>query len=536
MRRSRTLAEVVGAGVRFDADEAVAIVQELIASSDTAESLPEAPPSLGNVWLGSDGSVTCPACGRSAGVLEMGLLLQALLPPDGPTRVPGALRFTIARAVRNVLADPFDSLTQFSAALRRHEKTDRSSILRELYARAERAQGIERRRAGPSTTELRRQLREADLERYLLLVAKRAPSSREPAPSPHLRLVPPPQTPPVRSRRRLSWRRWSVGLWAILILLGAGYGVTHHPQRGKVGGPTAPVMTTPSEVPRVQQESGRRRPPLATITVPKADRSIVRVVDKSNGTGFSPAFGASDTTLFFHSGRSGDSRSALEVVDLTGTRPGVRTIIDDGARNYHVQPSPTGDRLAYDSDRDGERGVYVANSDGSGARRVSGAGYAAVPTWSPDGHQLAFIRAESTHPRVWNLWLLALDTGETRRLTNFRYGQTWSASWFHDGRRICYTHEDRLFIRDLVTGATRQFESPVKGRLARTPAASPDGKRVIFQVATSGAWLLDVESGAMTRVLSDRSAEEFAWSPDGRRVAFHSRRDGEWGIWVLSPS
>ena len=49
-------------------------------------------------------------------------------------------------------------------------------------------------------------------------------------------------------------------------------------------------------------------------------------------------------------------------------------VVRDGSRNYHVQPSPDGSVLAFDSDRDGERGVYVANRDGSNVKRVSGPG------------------------------------------------------------------------------------------------------------------------------------------------------------------
>ena len=48
-------------------------------------------------------------------------------------------------------------------------------------------------------------------------------------------------------------------------------------------------------------------------------------------------------------------------------------------------PSPDGKQIAFDSDRDGTRGVYVADADGQRVRRVSGEGYAAVPSWSPDG-------------------------------------------------------------------------------------------------------------------------------------------------------
>jgi len=83
-----------------------------------------------------------------------------------------------------------------------------------------------------------------------------------------------------------------------------------------------------------------------------------------------------------------------------------------------------------------------------------------------------------------------------------------------------------------VTGRRREFDSPVKGQLVRTPAVSPDGSKIVFQVFRRGAWLLDVSSGSMRRVLSDPSAEEFAWAPDGRRIAFHSRRGGQWGIYV----
>src|SRR6185436_20169907 len=111
-----------------------------------------------------------------------------------------------------------------------------------------------------------------------------------------------------------------------------------------------------------------------------------------------------------HTGRTNDPHSALMSVDLASVeRPvtedlRVLTILEDGAKNYHVQPSPDGTKIAFDSDRDGDRGVYLANMDGTNVRRVSGAGYAAVPTWSPHGDRLAFVRGESDHSQVWNLW------------------------------------------------------------------------------------------------------------------------------------
>ena len=118
----------------------------------------------------------------------------------------------------------------------------------------------------------------------------------------------------------------------------------------------------------------------------------VPAVRATNANAFSPAFASDGTAIFFHTGREGDGRSAIEVATAgsqTGGDLGIMTIVDDGSHNYHAQPSPDGGVVGIDSDRDGERGIYVANRDGSQVRRVSGAGYAAVPTWSRNNEWLA---------------------------------------------------------------------------------------------------------------------------------------------------
>ena len=136
---------------------------------------------------------------------------------------------------------------------------------------------------------------------------------------------------------------------------------------------------------------------------------------------------------------------------------------------------------------------------------------------------------------MWNLWTAAPDGTRLQRLTRHRVGQAWGASWFPDGRRVAYSVETRLVVLELATGKAETFESPRPGRLVRTPAVSPDGGRIIFQVFRDGAWLLDLDSRRMRRVLDDPTAEEFTWTPEGDRVAFHSRRNGEWSVWVMVP-
>ena len=50
-----------------------------------------------------------------------------------------------------------------------------------------------------------------------------------------------------------------------------------------------------------------------------------------------------------------------------------------------------GDRIAFTSDRDGDREIYVMNADGSDPRRLTtSAGDDAFPAWSPDGNRITF--------------------------------------------------------------------------------------------------------------------------------------------------
>lgn len=306
-------------------------------------------------------------------------------------------------------------------------------------------------------------------------------------------------------------------------------------------GPALPAesKTAPPAPKRASSEPDRLVPAGNLPPMEPATRQIVTNAHRAQGlttsdVSYSPSFSSVGSAMFYHTDANGPSALMRADTDSGGAVLRITRIVDDSASNFHVRPSPDGTRIAFDSDRDGERAIYVADADGRHVRRVSAEGFAAVPSWSPDGQALAFVRAEPGHPKVWNLWTTDLTTGTFRRLTNHRVGQPWGGSWFPDGKRIAYSLEDRLVILNLETGGERVFPSPKRGRLLRTPAVSPDGNRVIFQVRRDGGWLLELKDGSMRKVLSDPTAEEYTWSPDGRRVAYHSGRTGTWGVWVMA--
>ena len=246
-----------------------------------------------------------------------------------------------------------------------------------------------------------------------------------------------------------------------------------------------------------------------------------------------PAFTNEGSAVFFTEGDGAHSSLVSEGGATRGTMLKITRVLDDNSRNFHAKASPDGTHIAFDSDREGTRGVYIADENGRNVRRVSGEGFAAVPSWSPDGGQLAFVKAEPNNPGVWNLWVANLGTGAERQVTFNTGGQPLGGSWFPDGRSIAYSRGDAIVVQDIQSGTTRTFRSPIANRQLGTPAVSPDGRHLIFQVARDGAWLLNLSNGSMRKVLDDPTAEEYAWAPDGHRVAFHSRRSGGWNVWVM---
>lgn len=80
--------------------------------------------------------------------------------------------------------------------------------------------------------------------------------------------------------------------------------------------------------------------------------------------------------------------------------------------------------------------LWLVNTDGqSPARQLSGKENSSQAAWSPDGKQIAFVRAADGKPQIF---LLPLDGGEARQLTKSKYGAS-SPRWSPDGTKILFS-------------------------------------------------------------------------------------------------
>ncbi|MFT5143874.1 MAG: dipeptidyl aminopeptidase/acylaminoacyl peptidase [Thalassolituus oleivorans] len=106
------------------------------------------------------------------------------------------------------------------------------------------------------------------------------------------------------------------------------------------------------------------------------------------------------------------------------------------------QISPDGSRVVYvrtgfDVMTDGSRtALWVVNSDGSGHRPLTDGTYGvSQPRWSPSGDRLAYVSAKDGRSQVYVRWM---DNGDTAELTDLERGPS-GLSWSPDGSRIAIT-------------------------------------------------------------------------------------------------
>lgn len=212
-------------------------------------------------------------------------------------------------------------------------------------------------------------------------------------------------------------------------------------------------------------------------------------------------------------------------------------------------PSPDGRRLAYyGQDREGPA-LLLSASDGSGARVLTRAAPAQIPTlaWSPDGRQLSFTRGGLFSPA--NLFAVDVGSGETRDLTRFEgSGQGIHAhQWLPDGKRIVVAYstdgsgfQNDLGILDVSSGSITRLTLNVAQNVRRL-SLSADGSRLLATTLEIRRELWKVPLGAdpeangrgATRLLDDSHDPMWTFvSRDGRTLLYNSSMTGSRNLWT----
>jgi dipeptidyl aminopeptidase/acylaminoacyl peptidase len=127
--------------------------------------------------------------------------------------------------------------------------------------------------------------------------------------------------------------------------------------------------------------------------------------------------------------------------------------------------------------------VWMVKTDGnSSPKQLTTKEGSSQAAWSPDGKQIAFVRAVDGKPQIF---LLSLDGGEAVQLTRFKYG-AGTPKWSPDGKQIIFSSNIPLkdLLKDSLLNPTLSvpvwsYEKPgfEKNELLKSPnvKGDPDG-------------------------------------------------------------
>jgi len=208
-------------------------------------------------------------------------------------------------------------------------------------------------------------------------------------------------------------------------------------------------------------------------------------------------------------------------------------------------PRPTSDgrsqgAIAFVSDRDGNGEIYLMNVDGGDQQRLThNTRWDGVPSWSPDGSQIAFYSHLGRYR--WAIQVMDAEGGNLRQLTD-NDACDGEPSWSPDGLRIAFTSDAECTARSrevYVMNADGGDQRPLTQNDADDFGAawSPDGTRIAFTSDRDGneeIYLMNADGSAQQR-LTDDDASDYApdWSPDGTQIAFISNRDGDFEVYIM---
>ena len=241
------------------------------------------------------------------------------------------------------------------------------------------------------------------------------------------------------------------------------------------------------------------------------------------------AFPGYNGKLLFWTNKDGNS----EIYSLDAQ--GVTTnLTNNPANDYYPAWSPDGTKIVFSSERDGDRELYVMNSDGSNQTRLTySPGQDMLASWSPDGTKIIFRSARDGNQEIY---VMNSDGSNQVNITNNAASDAY-VEWSITGK-ISFTSNRAAGVWRIYTMNPDGSNVALQGTGNRMSTWSPDGSKIAYlnsSSGTDGIFISNADGSNAVSYTNDSYTRTYpSWSPDGNRVAFSSLVDGIYALQVLN--
>ncbi len=244
------------------------------------------------------------------------------------------------------------------------------------------------------------------------------------------------------------------------------------------------------------------------------------------------------TTLVFE-GRIFDLKSGEQILgkrysgEFSLARRIAHSFADEVVLYFTGRPGIALTTVAFASDRDGDKELYLMDYDGWNPRRITAHRSTSMsPEWSPQGDGVAYVSFFGGSPGIY---LVDLASGrKTPILADGTFAS--SPSFAPDGRRIALARSvdgnAEIFVCNRDGGGLVRLTH--SAGIDTNPAWSPTGREIAFTSSRSGSpqiHLMDAEGTNVRRLTFEGDYNDGAsWDPRGNRIAYAARRDSRFEI------
>lgn len=208
--------------------------------------------------------------------------------------------------------------------------------------------------------------------------------------------------------------------------------------------------------------------------------------------------------------------------------------IRDGSRP--AEPRPDGQRIAFQSYRDGNFNIWTIAADGGEIKELTRGPFdQREPKFSPNGGSIAFSSDRSVS---YGIYVLDVATGATRTWADMA-AEEYEPAWSPDGKEIAFVSGGTSIVATDSSGNPRTIATGASTAQLHAPAWSPEGTQVYYvQIYNAASKLMRAGNPVFTREevspfpIALLSADDYVYVDNGeiRRMSAGAR-----GISVRGP-